>query len=69
MLAVSDAVGDTFLGHSWATYRRTLERIGTVPAEDLDRFDRLCAETTAAGTFTFCVTRHAWLAGLDGGTA
>ena len=69
ILAVSDALGDTFLGHSWKTYRRTLERLGALPAEDLDRFDRLCAETTAAGTFTFCVTRHAWLARRGDGDA
>ncbi|MGI9116929.1 MAG: methyltransferase domain-containing protein [Gaiellales bacterium] len=68
VLANADAVGDTFLGHSWKTYRRTLERLGTVSADDLDRFDRLCAETTAAGTFTFTVVRHAWLARTPGGS-
>jgi biopolymer transport protein ExbD len=67
VLANADATGDTFHGHTWKTYRRLLERLGTVSVEDLDRFDRLCAETTAAGTFTFTVTRHAWLARTPGG--
>ncbi len=66
ILAVSDAVGDTFLGHTWPSYRRTLERREALPVADLDRFDQLCAETTAAGTFTFCVVRHAWLATAGG---
>lgn len=69
VLANADATGDTFHGHTWKTYRRLLERLGTVAIEDLDRFDRLCAETTAAGTFTFTVTRHAWLARTPGGTS
>lgn len=69
VLANADATGDTFHGHTWHTYRRLLERLGTVPNDELDRFDRLCAETTAAGTFTFTVTRHAWLARTPGGTA
>ena len=63
------ATGDTFHGHTWKTYRRPPERRGTVSADDLDRFDRLCAETTAAGTFTFTVTRHGWLARTSGGTS
>jgi SAM-dependent methyltransferase len=68
VLANADATGDTFHGHTWKTYRRLLERLGTVSVEDLDRFDRLCAGATAAGTFTFTVTRHAWLARTPGGT-
>ena len=64
VLANADACGDTFHGHTWKTYRRALERLGSVPVDDLDRFDRLCAEATAAGTFTFCVLRHAWLGRL-----
>ena len=68
VLANADATGDTFHGHTWKTYRRLLERLGTVSVEDLDHFDRLCDETTAAGTFTFTVTRHAWLARTAGGT-
>jgi len=68
VLANVDATGDTFHGHTWKTYRRLLERLGTVSVEDLDHFDRLCDETTAAGTFTFTVTRHAWLARTAGGT-
>lgn len=68
VLANSDATGDTFHGHTWKTYRRLLERLGTVSTDDLDRFDRLCAEATAAGTFTFTVTRHAWLARTPGGS-
>ena len=69
VLANADAVGDTFHGHTWKTYRRLLERLGTVPTDELDRFDRLCAETTAAGSFTFTVTRHGWLARPPGGTS
>ena len=68
VLANADATGDTFHGHTWKTYRRLLERLGTVSVEDLDRFDRLCAESSGAGTFTFTVTRHAWLARTPGGT-
>ena len=64
VLANADALGDTFHGHTWKTYRRALERLGTVPAEDLDRFDARCAAATADGTFTFCVLRHAWLGRL-----
>jgi SAM-dependent methyltransferase len=68
VLANADATGDTFHGHTWQTYRRLLDRLGTVSADDLDRFDRLCAEATAAGTFTFTVTRHGWLARTPGGS-
>ena len=67
VLANANAVEGTFHAETWSSYRRTLERAGTVPVADLDRFDRLCAETTAAGTFSFCVLRHAWLGRLEGG--
>ena len=66
ILAVSDATGDTFLGHSWPTYRRHLDRSGVVTTAELDRFDALCEEATRRGTFTFCVVRHAWLAHTTG---
>ena len=68
MLAVSDPLGDTFLGHTWPSYRKLLSRLGTVPSEELDRFDQLCAESAERGTFSFCVTRHAWLAHSLGGS-
>ena len=66
VLAVSDPLGDTFLGHTWPSYRKLLDRLGTVPTADLDRFDRLCTESSQRGTFSFCVTRHAWLAHSPG---
>ncbi len=68
ILAVTDAVGDSFLGHSWPTYRRTLERSKAVTVAELERFDQLCADTTAQGTFNFCIVRHAWLARTLGGS-
>ena len=68
VLAVSDPLGDTFLGHTWPSYRKLLDRLGTVPTADLDRFDRLCTESSQSGTFSFCVTRHAWLAHSPGGS-
>jgi len=67
LLTVADATGDTFLGHSWPSYRRLLERSGAVATVDLDRFDGLCKETSQRGTFSFCVVRHAWLADTPGG--
>ena len=68
VLAVSDPLGDTFLGHTWPSYRKLLDRLGTVPTADLDRFDRLCTESSQRGTFSVCVTRHAWLAHSPGGS-
>lgn len=67
VLANADALQGTFHAETWPSYRRTLERAGSVPTADLDRFDRACADATAAGTFSFAVLRHAWLGRLPGG--
>ncbi|MGA0123260.1 MAG: methyltransferase domain-containing protein, partial [Gaiellales bacterium] len=67
LLAVSDAAGDTFHAHTWPSYRATLERSGALSAAELERFQALCLEATAAGAFSFTVVRHAWLAHVPGG--
>lgn len=68
LLTVSDPTGDTFLGHSWPTYRRSLVASGAIPAERMDAFDRRADEAARAGVFNFGVIRHAWLARTPGGT-
>jgi len=69
LLAVSDAAGDTFHAHTWPSYRSTLERSGALTAAELERFQALCLEATAAGRFSFTVVRHAWLAHAPAGAA
>jgi len=67
LLAVADATGDTFHAHTWPSYRSTLEHTGALTAAELERFQALCLEATAAGRFSFTVVRHAWLARTPGG--
>lgn len=62
LLTVVDPFGDTFLGHTWPGYRRQLERSGGLDAATLDRFDARSRAATDEGTFSFCVTRHSWVA-------
>jgi hypothetical protein len=62
LLTVTDPFGDTFLGHTWPSYRRQLERSGGLDRATLDHFDVLCATAADRGTFNFCVTRHSWVA-------
>lgn len=69
LLTVSDPTGDTFLGHSWPSYRRSLVASGAIPAPRMDAFDRLSDDAARAGVFSFGVIRHAWLARTPGGAA
>ena len=68
VLANADAVAGTFHAETWPSYRRVLERAEALPTAELDRFERLCAEATATGGFSFCVLRHAWVGRLAGGS-
>ena len=58
--------GDTFIAHNWPHHRRALERSGSVPAADLDRFEREIAESVASGAFYWSVVRHAWRGRVPG---
>ncbi len=68
LLSVSDPTGDTFLGHSWPSYRRSLVASGAIPAARMDAFDRRTDEAARSSVFNFGVIRHAWLARTTGGT-
>jgi 2-polyprenyl-3-methyl-5-hydroxy-6-metoxy-1,4-benzoquinol methylase len=69
LLTVSDPFGDTFLGHTWPGYRRQLDRSGGLDTSTLDRFDALSRTAAEEGTFSFCVTRHSWVARTAGASA
>jgi arsenite methyltransferase len=58
--------GDTFIAHNWPHHRRALERSGSVPAADLDRFEREISDSVASGAFYWSVVRHAWRGRVPG---
>jgi SAM-dependent methyltransferase len=66
VLDASEWGGDTFIAHNWPNMRSGVARAGTVPADELARFEAQIEESAASGAFYWSVVRHAWRARVPG---
>ncbi len=60
---------DTFFTHNWPYWLRTIERLGTVRSEDIERFRSEVDSAAGRGEEVFSLVRNAWVAVVPGGGA